>query len=204
MTFGVAAVLVAAARDRGVVLQERLWADWRGPPTATLMLSTSPSPSPHLARHRAHARRLLPSLEQLTDERDHVDPVGSSETIERFVAHLRERTRDGAKFPIVSDANADYGFRRNVLGLRPVGLAVSAAAIAISAIALGGVAVGAVDRDVRLLGAAVVASASAVVWWWRLSPRWVRVQADRYAKALLDAAEVLDPTDVGAPVRGAT
>lgn len=197
VTFGIAAVLIAAARDRGVQLQERLWESWGGPPTTTLLLSTSPTPSPHLQRHRDHAHRLLPGLGLLTDDRDRDDPAGSREAINRYIVHLRERTRDVATFPVVQDANADYGFRRNVFALRPVALVVSLAAVAGSLLALVAILAGALGRAPAPVVVAAVACSAAALWWWRLGPAWVRVQADRYANALFDAAELLAP--VGSP-----
>lgn len=119
-TFGIVTLFVAMARDRGLRLEQQLWASWGGPPTTTMMLSTSDQPSSELEMHRYHVQRLLPETEPLSDNRDCLDPDGSRRAVERYIGHLRERTRDRSMFPIVFDANVGYGFRRNVLGLRPV------------------------------------------------------------------------------------
>lgn len=191
VTFGIVAAAMAAARDRGTGLQERLWQDWGGSPTTTLLLSTSESRSPQLRHHREHVRRLLPDLDPLSDDRDRQDPDGSRVTIERYVAHLRERTRDPARFPIVCDANADYGFRRNVLSLRPVGLVVCAVGVMISLAGMAASIIGSLDRHAAFLAVAAALCAGGGIWWWRRDARWVRLQAERYASALLDAAEAL-------------
>lgn len=44
-----------------------------------------------------------------------------------------------------------------------------------------------------LVIAAALLCEGGTIWWWRLSAAWVRVQAVRYARTLLDAAELLDP-----------
>jgi len=193
VSFGIVAVVMAAARDRGTGLQERLWQGWGGPPTTTLLLSTSESPSRHLRHHREHARRLLPDLDPLSDDRDQQDPEGSRATIERYVAHLRERTRDPARFPIVCDANADYGFRRNVLSLRPVGLVVCVVGVVLCLAGIAASITGTLDRNAGVLAVAAALCAGGGFWWLRRDDAWVRLQAERYASALLDAAEVLAP-----------
>ena len=38
---------------------------------------------------------------------------------------LREATRDTSRFPLVFAENANYGFRRNLWGLRPIGTGVA-------------------------------------------------------------------------------
>lgn len=191
--FGVAALLVALARDRGRRLETELWETWGGPPTTTMMLSTSDSPSPNLDAHRRHVRRLLPDLGPLTDERDRTDPAGSTRTIEQYITHLRERTRDRQRFPIVFDANVGYGFRRNTLGLRPVGIIIAGATTAVAAGALLLVALDSLERPVPALVLSMTVAVTAVAMWLRTTPEWVRVQADRYAEALLASAEAIDP-----------
>lgn len=201
VTFGVAAVLISVARDHGLQLQARLWESWGGPPTTTLLLSTSTAPSAHLRHHREHLRRLLPGVEPLSDTRDREDPSGTRQVIERYTTHLRERTRDAATFPIVADANADYGFRRNVLALRRVGIAACVVAIVATSGGIVAVLFGWLERELLPLGAVLLACAGGAAWWWRLDAAWVRVQAERYANALLDAAELLEPVDPPRPQR---
>ena len=43
---------------------------------------------------------------------------------------LRERTRDKLKFKVLFEENVVYGFRRNLLGLKWIGLAVNGAVVA--------------------------------------------------------------------------
>jgi hypothetical protein len=191
-TFGVTTLLAALARDRGRVIEADLWRSWGGPPTTAMMLSTSEPPSRNLQAHRRHAHRLLPDIERLSDDRDRADPEGSRQDIEQFTTYLRERTRDRQRFPIVFDANVGYGFRRNSLGLRPVGLVVSVVTAVVGAVGLVLVLTHNLDRPVPGLLAAIGIAAAAAVLWARASGEWVRVEAIHYAEALLAAAEAID------------
>ena len=48
------------------------------------------------------------------------------------VDELRRLTRDTERFPLVYKGNTEYGFRRNLLGLKKIGLGVAIAALIIS------------------------------------------------------------------------
>ncbi len=192
-TFGLVTLVVALARDRGRRLEVELWKSWGGPPTTTMMLSTSEAPSPNLEVHRRHVRRLLPEATPLTDERDRHDPIGSVRTIEQYVTHLRERTRDRQRFPIVFDALTGYGFRRNTLGLRPVGIAIAGFTVVVAIGALVLVALNLIERPVPALVLSFVVGVVATLMWARATSAWVQVQANRYAEALLAAAEAIEP-----------
>ncbi len=194
VTFGVVTLIAGMARDRGRCIEAHLWTSWGGPPTTTLMLSNADGPSPRLEDHRRHLRRLLPDTEPLTDARDREEPDQTRGIIGRYTAHLRERTRDRSKFPIVADANSTYGFRRNCLGLRPIAIAV-----ALTTASVGGVLDGLSITGVSHVGSpagltlASTVSLATAIGWWRAGPAWVRTAAKNNPKALLDAAEALDP-----------
>lgn len=196
-TFGVMALLVSFARDRGRALQRDLWAEWGGPPTTTMLLSTSTSPAPDLAAQRQHVQRLLPSEPLLSDQRDRDDPAGSICTIERYIRYLRERTRSREQFPVVFEANVSYGFQRNLLALRPYGITVSALTIVGSLGVLVLTNLGWLHRPVWPLAGAAAIGCLGLVLWLRATSSSVQAQANDYARALLDSAEVIDsPTSI--------
>lgn len=192
VAFGVATVLVGFARDRGAALEARLWASWGGPPTTTRLLSTSAEQSEDRHVHRAHVARLVPDGPPLSDQLDQDDPVAAKQAIERYVAHLRERTRDRVRFPVVFDANVGYGFRRNVLGLKFVGGLVAAVS-GVCALVGAVVEIAASDtKTAAALGVAGCFNLASVIAWSRVNGAWVETQARRYASALLNAAEALE------------
>ena len=60
------------------------------------------------------------------------DPEWADTKYEEVVTSLREATRDTSRFPLVFAENANYGFRRNLWGLRPIGTAVAVVLFLIS------------------------------------------------------------------------
>lgn len=185
---GLPILLVGLVRDRGLALQERLWAEWGGPPTTQLLVSGD---------GRA---------ERWRDEATRVTGINLTATFppapgeaEAAVARLRERTRDRDSYPLVFEENCNYGFQRNLLAMRPVGRGVCA----LSALALGVLVVLRLAADVSIewfdLGAGFAGLVLlAGVWHWAPNPNRVRGAAGRYAERLLDAAPGLPKWDAQA------
>ena len=105
------------ARDAGKRIEPGLWESWGGAPTTQLLRHQGPSSPPRLqALHQAVRDKLgrqLPS-----EEFEVENPDAADESYEDAVVVLRARTRDQTEFPLIAAENANYGFRRNALGLR--------------------------------------------------------------------------------------
>jgi len=117
------------------------------------------------------------------------DPEEADRRYSDAVAVLRERTRDQTRFPLVFAENVEYGFRRNMLGVRSIGLAVSGLSMVASIIVI----VGLVDGgDHAAWTISLVASAVVGLVWWRLvTPEWVRRASDLYTDRLFEAVDSL-------------
>jgi hypothetical protein len=131
-----------------------------------------------------------------TADEERADPAGADHAYQAAIAVLIARTRGRrTEYPLIFTENCNYGFRRNMLGLRPWGRLLAAAA---GIVALAGIACGLTDLvnvPLALLGVVVVVSAAATVIWWRVvTPDWVRPVAQAYAERLLEAAETLAET----------
>ena len=76
-------------------------------------------------RYRAFLAKQIGSPEpSVADERS--DPQGADDFYLSANGWLRERTRDTRAFAILFGENVTYGFRRNLLGLRPIALVCNA------------------------------------------------------------------------------
>jgi peptidoglycan/LPS O-acetylase OafA/YrhL len=115
------------------------------------------------------------------------DPVGADRRYDAAVADLRDLTRDRDRFPLVAEENAEYGFRRNCLGLRPTALAVGIGATlaAVAILVLTPAPIG------RYLPTAAVGAGTTLFWCFIVRPRWVKEAADLYARRLLETLATL-------------
>ena len=195
-------LLSQIGRDRGKRKESALWDRWGGPPTTRLLRFRGSPNRIILSRWRAGIERLmgraLPS-----EEEELQDPAGADQQYEAAVNLLREATRDSSKFPLVLAENVNYGFRRNLWGLKPYGLLLAVLATAASWGLFLSVALPPAESwlDVvvrnpdmlittRLVGS-VFSTAVIAVWLSIITPEWVRTTAEAYAQRLLGAIDAL-------------
>jgi hypothetical protein len=184
-TAGVAALtllMCALVRDRGRAIEPGLWRSWGGPPTSARLRWGSDGQAATRSLHDRVCAATNVSLPDAAAQSD--DPAEAERVYEHAVLVLREHTRDEALFPLVAAENAEYGFRRNLLGLRGLALATAALTLAASVPLL-------VDGHTRYVLPAVASVIAIGGWRWLISPDWVRLAAERYAEQLLGAAVVI-------------
>ena len=126
--------------------------------------------------------------EFLRPKRKKADRERALEFYSSAVDDIRRLTRDSERFPLVSMGNIEYGFRRNLLGLKPSGLAITALAL----VASGWSLFRGWHTDGVILPVAFVTTLlnTCVALGWLIGVRvaTVRITADRYARSLLEAA----------------
>jgi len=192
---GVAAIallLFAAelSRDAGKALEPRLWRSWGGPPTTQKLRFRGASDRGSVAR--LHRQVEAATGVELPDaEAENADPDGADLLYADAVRDLRELTRDQGSFRLAFEENVSYGFRRNLLGVRPIGIVLAAATLAGS---IAFVLAGSGDVADRIAPVSLASLCSLVVGLVLLrcvTDSWVRQAADRYAERLLGAAAVL-------------
>lgn len=129
--------LAAVARVRGKGLEQRMVRHWGGLPTTLALRHRS---GHYNAYSLAHIHRRLQSLTGLslpTSSDEHADPADADARYAAATDRLRHATR-GAKFPHLRRENIAYGFYRNALALKPIGLLTCALGVAGGAL-LGGI-----------------------------------------------------------------
>jgi hypothetical protein len=191
------------SRSVGAQAQERLLADWGGWPT-TLWLRHSDT---HLnettkARYHAFLARHLPDVILPTADQERQNPKGADKAYSSAVDWLREQCR-GTGIPqavLVLNENIDYGFRRNMLGLRPFALWAIAATFIASVAAIiyrtaqaGHWSATALFKQtpVAVYGAMTGLLIALVCWVSLVRDEWVLAAGNSYARALLACCDAL-------------
>lgn len=184
-----------AVRSRGKRLEDQLKTRWGGMPTTRMLRLSEPSNNQVLlSRRRDRMQQLtgetLPTLDEEQSPDTHTDQHYEAAT-RVLIGRVRE-TKD--RFDLVQKENIDYGFRRNLLALRPVGLTVLVILLGVdtAVILLGG-------QPVRVLLAGLVALLCGLAWITVVRPTWVLEQGYSYAERLFEALDHpdLDPTSAG-------
>lgn len=181
-------VLIAQiGRHPGKRLEPELWESWGGAPTTILLRHRGGNNPVRVAR--LHTRlATITGLSFPTPEEEARDPEGADATYAAAVDELREATRDTKQFPLIFKENCNYGFRRNMLGLKPWAIATClAAALGTTAVALTGVT-RFLDVDaglgMTLTGLDLVVAGA---WWKLVNADWVKQTAFAFAERLLEA-----------------
>jgi hypothetical protein len=187
-----AAIAGQLGRDRGRALQPKLWDGWGGNPALQRLRHRSAVRTEQLERqHRRVEAVLAEPLPSAQDEQN--DPDAADAQYDEAVRRLIALTRDRSRFGLLFAENVNYGQRRNMLGLRWIGLAVALATLVCSATLLiiaGGTLA---DRAERYVPGAAIALLLLPFWLRVVSPHWVRVPAEAYADRLMESVEILVP-----------
>lgn len=114
-------------RELGKRLEENLYREWGGKPT-TLLLRHRDNSIEGVTKRRYHAflasKINVPFPDQ---DQEATNPAAADEVYQSGVRWLLNHTRPegNKKFDLIFNENVAYGFRRNALGVKPLGLAVS-------------------------------------------------------------------------------
>jgi hypothetical protein len=184
-------------RDRGKQLERGLWESWGGAPTLRRLRYRDNADQQAVDRLHGRIGEVLAEPLPTFAEEDE-DPAGADARYREVTGRLIALTYDHDKFPLVFAENVNYGMRRNLLGLRPVGIAV-ALVTAIAALLLLLLAAGHLkQRAARYAPGLGVAALVFVFWIWTVTPAWVKVPAEDYADRLMASVELLRQPATGA------
>lgn len=185
---GVPIFLANAVRSRGKRLEDNLVAEWDGLPTTRMQRWRDPANNRHeLARRRLRLEAITGLTLPTADEEDS-DPVDADQIYTLATRALIARVREVKdRYDLLQYENVDYGFRRNTLAIKPLGLSVLVVLFVID------IAAGVLGTNVTMVAAAAVVHVLCALGWLLIvRRRWVREQADTYAQRLFESLE--EPT----------
>jgi hypothetical protein len=179
LAFGLGLVARAAGRR----MEESLWKSWGGPPTTRWLRPTDTTCSDQQkVRWRAAIKQFtglsLPATMTPSRTPEDVDRV-----IHDATKQLRYAIRERPEARMVAVHNEDYGFARNLLGLRWWWIGLAAVSVAVSTVLL-------VMGNGAMVAPLLVSGLSLLIGGFAACalPGHVRQCADRYAESLLAAA----------------
>jgi hypothetical protein len=202
VSVGFSMLIAQFGRNSGKQKEQGLWDSWGGPPT-TQLLRHQNTRFNQVLRQRYHSRlrELRADLRMPTAEEEARNPGAADQVYGAAPRYLIGGTRDTKKFPLIFKENVNYGFLRNLWGLKPFGLIV--AGVGLSACTLQ---IWLVYRAGHLIsasagGGALISFALLLTWLFWVTPNTVSVAADAYAERLFEACEQLSATTAIAKTR---
>ena len=193
-SFGLCALFAQLGRDMGKAKEPWLFEQWGGKPT-TVKLRYDGTSLDWVTHARVHGTlSTAVGIPAPTKDGEAADPQRrpTRSYARAFTTFLREATRDHEKYRLVYAENVNYGFRRNLWGMKPVGIAVAILGV----IGAGVPVVRALNADGAVptvaIAAMVLNAVLLLLWLFWITPSWVRVAAEAYAQRLLESCGTLD------------
>ncbi len=188
---GATVLLGQLGRDRGREKQSRLFDMWGAEPAVKALRHADAGNLVVLERiHKrlnALMRTKLPTAAQ-----ELADPSAADDAYAGCIRFLRDKTRDRKKFNLVFEENCNYGFRRNLWGLKPLGAVVTIIALAsLAALVVIEPRILVAPGSRRVLIPGLLIFLNLIGWIFVVTPRWVRIPANAYVERLLEATERL-------------
>jgi hypothetical protein len=194
VAFGAASAFLSAqiARDFGKEGEKKLWQSWGGMPSMAIFRHRNKTLNPitKAKYHQRLAQKLNTGAPTSDDERD--APNAADRIYAAWSDYLRTNTRDD-RFQLLHKENTSYGYRRNVWGLRAVGITTSLIGSIVCALRLyvGFESTGEIDILAGI--AATFSLVLLILWLGYFTADWVRIVAESYAERLCEAIEILLP-----------
>jgi hypothetical protein len=193
VTCAVVVLFTNIARASGKTIEPRLIAAWGGWRTIVLLRHRDTTIDPYTkARYHAALEGLSSGLTMPTPAEEATNPAEADNRYRSATKRLIEQRRD-PKYPLLHQENAQYGFRRNLLGLKAIALLLLCVALATSLgawwfdlprpVQSGRLFLDAATRwqVYSSIGGSV---ACVSMWLVLIRPRFVLLAADEYALAL--------------------
>jgi len=184
---GLITLLAHFSRYRGRAVEKTLLMKWSGLPTTAFLRHSDPTLDEHTKNR--YYRFLEENITDLTlpTKQDEVDnPVAADAKYQTAVKWLLEQTRDTKVHNLLFKENISYGFRRNCLGIKCIGIFLSIIPLCLVAWNLYSP-----EGDIIFKGKSLELSSALfslmMFFWWTfiVSASWVKDAADSYALRLL-------------------
>jgi hypothetical protein len=183
-TCGVSMAMSEFAQGKGKALEPGLISLWDKLPSVAMLRHRDSRLDSHTkCRYKAFLAANVPGL---------IFPDAAVEAASpAFADDVYQSATNKKIFGLLFEKNISYGFRRNMLGLRHLGIAVSLLALAGTAIAAIHDTIVARQIDGTLIFGTFVALAAFSFWTMVVKPRWVEIAATAYSRELLAACDTL-------------
>lgn len=198
-TFGAISFISNLISNQGNKLQAQLFAEWGGAPSTALLRFSDENLDPY-TKERYHRRleALIFGLKMPTEVSEREKPSSADACYTSATNFLREHTRDKTKYSMIYTDNVAYGYARNLLTMKKLGLAFAALGSIINiALLYPDIVAMASAKNLSLLtqdsllGLGALGVCLGMFWLFAflVNREYVKGRAVRYAKSLLAACE---------------
>lgn len=193
-------LLIQISRDLGKKLEAQLYRLWGGKPSATMLRHTDCRlPKPTRDRYRSFLSRTVPNLTLASPQEEAANPEYADAGYDSANSWLLEQTRDHSRFELVFAENMNYGFRRNLLALKPIAVGMDVIVSVLLILTAFTSWTGQIATTVTVLSwpwwaSVTITGGHILLFGTYIRTHWVRMAAETYAQQLLAACDSLEGT----------
>jgi hypothetical protein len=176
--------LMRIGRDRGARVQDRLYHQWGAKPTTIMLRHRDDLLDIHTKERYKQTLARLSGLAFPSEAEERANPGEADELYDSAIRALLEQRR-GKIYRMVFNENCNYGFVRNLVGLKPIGLGIVLLTLAVDSVLY----MRAPADPKGLLVSALVSLLTGLILIL-MTESSVRRTGDAYALALLRTCEV--------------
>ena len=195
--FGVTVLLIQLGRDRGKTKEKDLFERWGGKPSVAMLRHRDTRLiGSDKERYKDFLIRSVPKLHLASPEEEQKDPDSADDGYESATSWLLTKTRDRDQYPLIFEENINYGVRRNLWALRSWAFFIESISFVCMAAYASTFWAGEIFLTLQVM--------PELAWIWMLgiclhtfifafiaTEKWVRIQAEAYARQLLAACDTI-------------
>lgn len=185
-------LLAQMARDLGKKREQALFKRWGGMPSMAIFRHWDQRLSA-ITKQKCHRllARMVADVSAPSPEQEKTDPESADEIYLAWSDFLRANTRGKDAFYLLHKENTNYGYRRNVWGLRFIGGTVSIATFCACAVQFFLSYKSASQIDGSLLVVGMFSLSVFALWVFYFCADWVKIPADAYATRLAESVDTV-------------
>jgi hypothetical protein len=182
-------------RNLGKMKEPKLWESWGGSPSVLSLRLKSPYLNQYTkTRYHTILQMLCPVSKTPTLAGETSNPKAFDDVYETWSDYIRTHTRDVKEFHLLFKENMNYGFLRNLWGLKPIAIAIIFLAMIFNFLVFASQKG---DSNILMFPKEFHISSGVlffilVIWLSVITKRTVRIPAFAYAKRLCESVEQLN------------
>ena len=182
-------------RDGGKKKEKGLWKSWGGAPSTQLLRWRNSEINVNTKKRYHNRLNILCALDNTPDPNfEQSNPDEADEAYQAWTRFLISKTRDNKKYSVLLKDNMNYGFRRNLWGMKNYALSLIVILMASTFIYYW---VTTKSPNVTLYPvefaiAEIILSVILLFWVLVINKNWIKVPAFAYAERLLETVEEIN------------
>lgn len=179
-------LLTQFSRDRGKRKESALYQSFGGKPTSRILLRSDGTLSEQTKkRYHDFLASSISGYKRIPKKQELADPDAAMAKYDEATTWLKANMRGSKLHSLLLEENINYGFRRNLWALKPIGIFLS---VLINCAIITAYYLKAIPEPLFVHACALllVSSVLTVFWLCMIRASWVEVPAVAYAKTLLE------------------